>query len=420
MSKDETASRRWNGETAPRRTRREYVAHAGAVVGGGLLAGCTGNGGGTDGAGNGSQAASTTGEGSDGGDASSGGDASDGPDGSPYAVTMAPAGEVRFETVPERWVASDGGFADMAVALGRGGGLAGVGNASRYYREVYDELPGVDVDRDAIESHPEVRTKEEFYELDADLHLYDPQMLVNWFDWGDDDVAEIRDNVAPFLGNLIFRRSDGWHDYRYYTLYEAFEKVAEVFQERERYEAFAELHDEFVADVQARLPPADERPNVFLTFEGTDEPETFSPYRLVDKGTSKKQWLDLGAVDALAGTDIENLSSTNRGELDYENLLSIDPDVILVRGHERKSPAEFRDTVLAYMEDHSVGGELTAVRNGRVYRGGYLHQGPIHNLFLTERAAQQLYPEEFGAVTSDERLFDRQAVADIVNGEFEA
>ncbi|WP_200530361.1 ABC transporter substrate-binding protein [Halorubrum sp. LN27] len=398
-------------------TRRSILTYGGTAALGGLLAGCTGGaesgtGAGEDGeAGDdgGAEAASTTATESD--------SESEGSDEFPYTAAMEPVGEVTFEAVPERWVAYDGGFADMAVALGKADGLAGVGNASRYYTYVYDELPGVDVDRSQIEAYPEVRTKEEFYEIDADIHLYDPQMLVNWFDWGEDDVAELRDNVAPFFGNLIFRRSDGWHDYRYYTLYEAFERVAAAFDERERYEAFAELHESFIADVQARLPSADDRPSVFLTFEGTDEPETFSPYRLVDKGTSKKQWLDLGVNDALAGTDVENLSTTNRGELDYENLLEVDPDVILVRGHERKSAAEFRDTVLAYMESHPVGSELTAVQNGRVYRGGYLYQGPIHNLFLTERAAKQIYPEEFGPVTGDERLFDRQRVADIINGE---
>ena len=394
-------------------TRRDYVKYGGAVAGGGLLAGCTSG----DGPGPASSpttmaaetATTTTAETATGTGESTATDAS-------YTVSMEPVGDVTFDSVPERWVAYDGGYADMAVALGRADGMTGIGGADRYYTYVYDELPGVSVDRDTIERHPEVRTKEEFYELGNDVHLYDPYMLVNWFDWGEEDVEEVATNVAPFFGNLIFRRSDEWHDYRYYTLYEAFEKVAAVFGERERYEAFARLHDEFNADVQSRLPPADERPNVFLTYEGTDEPETFSPYRLVDKGTSKKQWRDLGVEDALAGTDVENLSTTNRGELDYENLLEIDPDVILVRGHERKSAAAFRDTVLAYMRDHPVGGELRAVENGRVYRGGYLNQGPIHNLFLTERAAKQIYPDEFGEVTSDERLFDRQKVANVVEG----
>ncbi|SFG09004.1 iron complex transport system substrate-binding protein [Halopelagius inordinatus] len=380
-------------------SRRDYVKYAGVVVGGGLLAGCTG---GADDSGN--QSPTRTTESTTGAES--------------YTVSMEPVGEVTFDSAPERWVPYDGGYADMGVALGRADGLAGIGGADRYYTDVYDELPGVTVDHDRIEENPEVRTKEHFYELDADVHLYDPKMLEHWFDWGQSDVDEIADNVAPFVGNLIFRRSDEWHDYRYYTLYEAFEKMAEVFDERDRYEAFADLHDEFVADIQRRLPPEDQRPNVFLTFEGTDEPETFSPYRLHDEGTSKKQWRDLGVHDALSGTDIENLSTANRGELDYETLLEVDPEVILVRGHERKSAAEFRETVLGYMRDHPVGSELAAVRNGRVYRGGYLHQGPIHNLFLTERAAQQMFPDIFGDVTGDERLFDRQRVADIVAGEF--
>ncbi|WP_226040790.1 ABC transporter substrate-binding protein [Natrinema sp. DC36] len=336
-----------------------------------------------------------------------------------YSVSMEPMGTVSFDQVPERWAAYDGGYADMAVALGQADGLTGVGGADRYYTDVYDELPGVTVDQDILEQYPEVRTREEFYELESDVHLYDPQMLINWFDWNERDVEEIASTVAPFVGNLIFRRSDEWHDYRYYTLYEAFEKMAEVFQQGERYEAFSELHTEFIASIQERLPPSDDRPDVFLTFEGTEEPKTFSPYRLDDAGTSKKQWRDLGVHDALAGTDIDNLSTTNRGELDYENLLEIDPDVIFVRGHERKSATEFRDVVLDYMRNHPVGSELTAVENGRVYRGGYLNQGPIHNLFLTERAAKQLFPDTFGDVTGDEQLFDRQEVADIINGEFE-
>ncbi|RKD98143.1 ABC transporter substrate-binding protein [Halopiger aswanensis] len=376
-------------------TRRDSLKYGGAVLGATLLAGCSDE---------------TTDSESTPEDDSSTDDGS-------YTVSMEPVGEVSFESVPERWVAYDGGYADMAVALGQAEGMTGIGGADRYYTDVYDQLPGVSVNLEAIESYPEVRTREEFYELENDVHLYDPQMLVNWFDWREEDVTEIADSVGPFVGNLIFRRSDDWHDHRYYTLYEAFEKVAEVFQEQARYEAFAELHDEFIADIQRQLPPADERPSVLLTYDETLEPESFSPYRLIDRGTSKKQWRDLGVEDALAGTGIDNLSTTDRGKLDYEALLEIDPDVILLRGHERKSATEFRETVLEYMKTHSSASRLTAVQNDRVYRGGYLHQGPIHNLFLTERAAQQLYPDVFGEVTSDRELFDRQRVADIVTGD---
>ncbi|WP_435361823.1 ABC transporter substrate-binding protein [Haloarchaeobius sp. DFWS5] len=402
---------RTNGGREP--TRRDYVKYGGAILGGTLLAGCTGE---SDPTGSSTSEPTQTQKATDSGSSATDSETTTGD--TPYSVSMAPVGEVTFDAVPERWAAYDGGYADMAVALGKGSGLTGIGGASRFYTYVYDELPGVSVDRGTVEANPEVRTKEQFYELDNDVHLYDPQMLVNWFDWGQDDVDEITNNVAPFVGNLNFRRSDDWHDYQYYTLYEAFEKVAAVFQEQERYAAFKELHDEFIADVQSKLPPEEERPAVFLTFEGTDEPETFSPYRLNDKGTSKKQWRDLGVGDALDGTDIDNLSTTDRGELDYENLLEIDPEVILVRGHERDSASAFRETVLGYMQDHPVGSELSAVKNGRVYRGGYLYQGPIHNLFLTERAAKQLFPDIFGDVTGDDELFDRQRVADIVTGDF--
>jgi iron complex transport system substrate-binding protein len=395
-------------------TRRDYVRYTGVVFGGGLLAGCTAeNGSGTtaDPTETAAQTTATDTATATRAETTAGNDA--------YTVEMAPVGEVTFESVPETWLPYGGDYADMGVALGQADGMLGIGQAGEYHTDPYEELPGVSVDEDELAEHDLVEadmSKELFYELGADVHVIDTGMLRNWFDWSDGDVEEIRENVAPFLGNTIFRRSDGWHDYRYYTLYQAFEKMAVLFGERERFEALKSLHDEFVADLQSRLPPAAERPTVFLTFEGTDEPETFSPYRLADQGTSKKQWNDLGVSDALAGTGIENLSTENRGELDYENLLTVDPDVLLIRGHEDKSAAEFRDTVLAYMEGHPVASELAAVQNRRVYRGGYLRQGPIQNLFLTERAAQQLYPDTFGEVTADERLFDRQRVADIVAG----
>ncbi|KMT45782.1 hypothetical protein EL22_27510 [Halostagnicola sp. A56] len=55
----------------------------------------------------------------------------------------------------------------------------------------------------------------------------------------------------------------------------------------------------------------------------------------------------------------------------------------------------------------------TSQNNTRIRAGGF-YQGPIINLKLTERAAQQIYPEEF---SSDEQLFDRQRITDIVNGD---
>jgi len=381
-------------------TRRAYLMYGGTVAVGGFLAGCSAV---SD---DSSTATDTPSEETDSDES--------------YTVSMEPMGPVEFEEPPERWLPYSEGYADMGVALGQADGMLGIGQVGEYYTYFYDELPGVDIDRDRLAENELVAnemSKELFYELDADVHLIDTEMLKHWFDWNQDDIEEIRGNVAPFIGNLGFRRSDDWHDYRYYTMYEAFEKVAATFRERERYEAFADLHEEFISAIQAELPPASDRPSVLLTFEHNDEPEAFSPYRLNDKGTSKKQWRDVGVADALAGTDIENISTTERTKLDYEGLLDVDPDVLLIRGHERKSRSEFRETVLAYMKEHPVGSELEPVKGGRVYRGGPIKQGPIQNLFLTERAAKQAYPETFGDLSDDTELFDRQRVANIINGD---
>jgi len=73
--------------------------------------------------------------------------------------------------------------------------------------------------------------REVFYDIDADVHLIDPKFMINRIGWSQDDIDEIEDNVAPFAGNTIFSGSYPWHEgYTYYSLYEAFEKVADLFQ----------------------------------------------------------------------------------------------------------------------------------------------------------------------------------------------
>lgn len=101
-------------------------------------------------------------------------------------------------------------------------------------------------------------------------------------------------------------------------------------------------------------------------------------------------------------------------------MLEVDPDVII--HHWDIEPSERFEALLA-LEDHPVGKELSAIRNDRVYVGGTPMQGPIFNLFQLENAAQQIYPGEFGEfqgatrTPDDQRLFDRERVADIVNGD---
>jgi len=336
-----------------------------------------------------------------------------------YSVSMEPVGEVTFESVPENWATYFPGYADMAVALGHGDGLNSVGAKSRYHTGYYEDLEGVSMDKSELtELYDGGVGKEIFYALDSEFHLIDPNWLLNNFKgWKRSDVEELVENLGPFLGNVIFRRTDPWHDYRYYTMYEAFEKVAAVFQATERYSQFKAFHDDYIGRITDRLPPESERPNAVLLWQAKDEPESFYPYRISPPsadgyGTNKKQFHDLGVMDALAGTGQKGLSTDDRGQVDYEALLEVDPDSVLLRGHEGKTRAEFENTVLAYMREHSVASSLTAVQNGAVFRGGPIYEGPIQNLFLTERFAKLYYPDTF----TESRLFDRASVASIVTG----
>jgi len=328
-----------------------------------------------------------------------------------YSVSMEPVGTVEFESVPKTWVANNGSWADMGIALGQEP-PEGVWLTGRYHTQYYDEIPGVSVDKsDMVSLYQDGVSKERFYALDGDVHVIDPNFLMNRFNgWEQSDVDEISQQVAPFFGNSIFSGGYTWHeDYQYYSLYEAFEKLARVFQAEERYEAFATLHEDFQSNLDNVIPAEDERPAVAIMWAGGNEPEEFSPY-LISQGTSFKQWRDIGVRDALAETDVQDFHES-RGRIDYETLLEIDPQYLMFRGHESQTRAEFENTVVAYMEDHDVASQLTAVQNGDVYRGGPLYQGPITNLVVTERAARQVYGVE-------DELFDRQRVADIVTGEF--
>jgi iron complex transport system substrate-binding protein len=376
------------------RTRREYIAGAGALLGGGLLAGCA-----SDTSPSGDETSTTTAT------------TTTGPD--PYSVSMAPVGEVTFESVPDTWVANNGSWADMGVALGLEPPEA-VWLTRRYHTRYYDEIPGVSVDKSGMVSlYQDGVSKELFYDLNADVHVMDPNFLMNRFKgWEQADVDDVEERVAPLFGNCIYAQHYPWHaDYRYYTLYEAFEKLAEVFQRTDRYEAFAALHDEFQSALAPVVPPQGERPEVAVLWGVGDEPEKFYPYVIGD-GTGFKHLTDLGVRDALASTDIKDFHGS-RAAIDLETVLQVDPEVLLLRGYEAKSRSEFENTVVSFLEDDQTASALTAVENGDVYRAGGLYQGPITNMVLTERTAGQLYDFE-------DELFDRQRVADIVNGAFEA
>ncbi|SIS13871.1 ABC transporter substrate-binding protein [Natronorubrum thiooxidans] len=399
MSKDGTRNE------AP--TRRDYMKYGGAVVGGGLLAGCTDD--------SGQSASDTTG----------------------YEVTIEPAGTVRFDDVPQTWVAEGGAWVDMGVALGVENGLLSTGSypAPQFF---YDEL-GVSFNRDAsVEFWRDGGyDKEIFYETDANVHFLDPNAIKYWDDnWDDDDINEISQAVGPICGNNCRRRRDFRNelDYPLYSLYEAFEKVAQVFQKEDRYEALADVHDEVLDKVQSRLPPVDERPRIGLINGGSRPLENlFYPMDLLADGYELKTYRDLGAVSAFEDTD------GGGSEADYEYMLEVDPDVLMIHwgigngSTVDKAPENgrrfdhelFNETWLEVMQDHPLGRQLAAVQDENILPGAWGEQGPIVNLFQTELTARQLYPEEFGEfdperypnVPEEEQLFDRQRVADIINGD---
>ncbi|WP_135830369.1 ABC transporter substrate-binding protein [Halorussus halobius] len=405
-----------DGDDSTDATRRQYLALGGALAASGVLAGCTGDsttGDATTTAGETTTDATTT-------DSTTADDPAAETTtedeetttaaGETYSATMEPVGEVTLDGLPETWVANNGSWADMGVALGVDPPAA-LWLSGRYHTQYYDEIDGVSVDTsDMVDLYQDGVSKELFYELDADVHVLDPNFLMNRYNgWAEDDVDDIATEVGPFFGNSIFSRGYAWHeDYTYYTLYEAFEKLAQLFGRTDRYEAMAEVHDQFQSSLSGVVPSEGDRPTVAIIWAGGDEPETFLPY-LVSEGTSFKQWRDLGVRDALAETDVQDFHS-GRGEIDYETLLKVDPDVLAIRGQEAKTAEEFENTVVQFMEDHDVARSLTAVENGDVYRGGPLYQGPITNLVITERTARQLYDVEA-------ELFDRDRVADIANGD---
>ncbi|MFW5939283.1 MAG: ABC transporter substrate-binding protein [Halolamina sp.] len=384
-----------------RPTRRELLGTS-VTIGSGLLAGCSG--GGTE---------TPTEESTSTADPTATAQSTATPD-EGYTMSMAPVGDVEFDEVPREWLPYTGDYADMGVALGQGDGLLGIGLKARFGTHYYDGLPDVSVDAGELTAlYDDSGTdKEMFYEVDADVHVIDPNFMINRLGWDQDDVDEIGENVAPFVGNTTFSRAYDWHDYEYYSMYEAFEKVAEIFQERERYEAFATLHEEVQADVEDRLP--EERPDIALLYPADVPPESFYPY-LIGEGTQAKQWRDLDVGDALAEHDVTD-AQAGGGEIDFETLLEIDPDALAIRLQGEITEEYFDENIRTPLEEHDVASDLTAVQNDRVIYGGLTYQGPIIHLFQLEAAAQGLYPDEFG----DEELFDRQRVSAIVTGEFDA
>jgi iron complex transport system substrate-binding protein len=402
------------------------MKYGGAVVGGGLLAGCTGEA--DAGATPESTSTETTTEAATETTDTTETDAS-------WTATMPPVGTVEFDAVPESLFDHEGFVADIATALGHGD-IVDAFVFEKWPTLFYEELTGVEPDTDFDTS---VYTdgsadKEVFYEVDPDIITIDPNMMMTW-ELDAADITEIAENVAPIFGqrargprsgDSFYQYGDG-EPYPYLDLYEQTEIYGQVLQERERASAIVAANRELIDEVAGRLPPESERPTVMvggiwdavyanvIYFEETT-PEVVRDGEV--RTYSKKQYRELGVVNAFADASYGSPFWTTT---DGEGLLEANPDVIFV--DNGIADLEFFEEQRQKLQEDPVTSEVAAVQNDRIYPGGTAVQGPIVNMFQTEMAAKQLYPEEFGEwhglgeTPEDEQLFDRQRVADIVNGE---
>ncbi|WP_159369053.1 ABC transporter substrate-binding protein [Halorubrum distributum] len=403
-------------------TRRDTIKYGGAVVGGSLLAGCTGD----------SDTGSTPTSSETGTNTATSTRTT--PEDDSYSVRMAPMGKVELDEVPQDVFTILGHHVDMLLALGRGddiNAMHGPGYHQALYEKLVAHLDGVSVDWEGLySSWPP--TKEKLYELDSDVHIADPAKVTTGEGWDDGDIQEIADNVAPWFGNTLSGTNrtppEGWADrYEYYTLWEIFGKIAHVFQEDERYEALASIHESLLQTIAENVPPTYDRPSAALVLLSADEDSGWG-YKLNYPGYYAAHTRPMGAEDALADAVGEGYGDDGRNiTLDYELLLEADPDVLLVLG---PMTGYFDlDEIRQRLENDEVASEITAVQEGLVYAQGARRQGPILNLFQLEMTAKQLYPDQFGEwpgyvngepypeIPESEQLFDRQHVADIINGD---
>jgi len=418
-----------NTNEAP--TRRDTIKYGGAVVTGGLLAGCAG----------GDSDSGSTPTGTDTPtDAESETDtptetrtetttetdtATQTPEDQSYSVTMSPVGTVKFDSVPEKAAVYSNHDADYLVSLGQSDAITSLGfpeNASAGY---YDELPGVSLDPSNLTKlYNDGVDKEVFFELDSDIHHIDPVWITGWSAFDESDIEEIESNVAPFFANYHSRTHiapESAPDYQFYTIWELVDKYAQVYQVPERGEKLKAVRDEMLEDIRAELPPEEERPEVGVVWYDRKK-ESFWVYHLKSPGFQNAHTRPLRANDALSEFPSGPRSGWSDGALiDMEAMLEADPDVLL-QFSDWLAPGDATDAFFA-LDDHPVGQELTAVQNDRLYAGGDAFQGPIINIFQIELTAKQIYPDLFGQPPEPENtsklgdMFDTQRVADIVNGD---
>lgn len=421
-------------------TRRDYVKYGGAVIGGGLLAGC---------AANESDATSTT-ESTDtttttatSSEATTTSETETTTENGPYSASMEPVGTVEFDTVPETVVGGWGMAADVMTALGQSDTIVAAEGPEFWFTGFYDKLPGVSApDPDSLDRvlTDDWAVKKEFlYELDPDVLATDPNRYISFYPSDEDEVEEIHDEIAPFFGNASRRkRGDGWanwpdgESYSYYAIPEFVTLYGDLFRVQERAAALNEFYQSAMADMQSRVPSTGDKPTVAV-LNARNNPETaegftvYNPHTGLENTFGKKQYRDMAVVDAFEGRYDGQTGIT----VGYEALLEVDPDIIILHFAVNYRDWKGKDATQATVEElreSTLGQQLTAVQNDELYVGGTPYQGPVINLFQTEMLGKQLYPDAFGAwpgdvtddtipdIPDDEQLFDREELADIITG----
>lgn len=437
------------GENRETLTRRDYVKFGGAVVGGGLLAGCVGSG--SSGTGK-TDTENTDETNTDGGTSNANGNpesehTTSGSGDTPYSVTMAPVGERKFKNPPTGVIGEWGFVADTLTALGHPDAIIGMARPSFWFTGFYKKLPGVSVPEKGNIPATLTRSyrvnKELLYELNPDLIAADPNKYISLYGVEKNEITQFNETIAPFFGNQsLEKRPSGWpnwpvgHDYPYYSIHEFIETYGEVFQEQKRATALTDLYTNAMETIPPRVPPKDKRPSIGLLSAYANPEEggffgVFNPIPELPMTYGMKQYGDLKVIDAFADKYGGSSSGRFAAKIDFEELLDVDPDVLIFKeavttlgGDENVygSNSAFAQT-LDVLKSDPVGQQLTAVKNNQLYAGGTSFQGPIINLFQTEMLAKQLYPEAFGTwpgfdnpIPKNDRLFDRQRLADIING----
>jgi ABC-type Fe3+-hydroxamate transport system substrate-binding protein len=405
-------------------TRRQYLAYGSAAAAGSFLAGCMGStDDGSDATTTGDDTETSTESTTESGDGETQTTAEDGS----YSVSMSPMGTVEFDEVPERVVSFDDQWFDHMVALGQADKLVGLGRPDGYFTAFYDRLPGVSVDMENVQGiwGEDSVDSELLYELDADVHHIDPLRAVDSLDGLDEkNVERIQESVGPFFANRGSRANNvpgGANvDYEFYSLWETLSKYAQVYRVEDRSAALRAVRDEMVSHIQSELPPESERPTVALAQFWEGEFYVYDPNK---PGFGSAHTRPVKLKDALP--DVEGYASSNwqTAPISKEAMLEADPDVF-VSHNAVGLPEYYEDTAVPNLKDDPVVSQITAVKNDRIYPGGLGLQGPLFCLFQIEMTAKQVYPEKFGEfpglgepVPESEQLFDRQHVADIVNGD---